>query len=269
MNSILSNKKILILLIVCLAIIAVVFYFVKIRNSQSYKQQQIMDLVAKTTKSMQAEQGDEFNQTEKVNQDLFNQYLLMKNTASGAPLSTSTQNKIVENIVKNDTPSVEAKKYSLSDLKISEKVGTASLKNYGNQLGYILLKDSKNTGSRNELFILQDALRQNNKDILVQLDPKITGYSNIIKDYLSIEVPESASSAHLDLINKTSKVLNDAQSMKLAFQDPAKAISAVSAYKSDVKNLISSIYNLYEYFSKNKINFIKTDYGYIFTSLIK
>lgn len=265
MDFILRNKKIIASAILCLVIIGIFFYFVKVRNPEEYRNQKILDLVAVSSKKMDGE----FNATKKINDDLLGQYFLLKNSNAGGNLSTSTKIALVDTIIKNNLPDIKAKTYSISDLCTINKEDSASLKKYGNALGYILVKDSQNTTKRNEIFILQDALRKNDKNIIKQLDPIIEGYSNIIKDYLAIEVPKSASSFHLSLINNTSKVLSDVQNMRIVFDDPAKSITGISAYKADAKNLALAIYNTVSYFKEKKVNFIKTEYGYIFTSLIK
>jgi type 1 fimbria pilin len=80
------------------------------------------------------------------------------------------------------------------------------------------------------MAILEKALNSDDASQLTKMDAYITANQAFINDLLNINVPSDASKLHLELLNASSDILSNMQSMRNTFVDPVTGMAGMSQY---------------------------------------
>lgn len=209
--------------------------------------------------------GEALTATDQLAKSIFSEYLHLKQ--SGVSLDAINTDQFVNSSLGDGTTANQARKYTLSDLKIIRNTGKEAVKRYGNEMGRII--GTHSVRADHELAILERALEENNPGELQKLDLVIAAYKKILEASLLVEVPEDFASTHLDLMNSFNDVANTIGSMKLVFNDPLRTLIGIRDYQKSAKLLYESLQGTKEYFQRKGIVFERDkEDGYIFTHIL-
>lgn len=216
----------------------------KILVSVDTKNQKTVDL----TKNKSTSEEDT-TLTDQMSRDFMSQYLMA--VKEGIDVTPEVASKIARSTLSMSTYQPSSVVYIKENLKISP-VSKSVLNKYKENINqavmsvYYSVKDEPTS-------ILISALQTENEAELKRLDPIITINKLTIKSLLAMEVPESAVKVHLELLNASSLILSDLESMRVAISDPVKVFSAVGSYTTNLGKFKASLANLDLYLLKNSI----------------
>lgn len=197
--------------------------------------------------------------TDRFARDVFTRYMSLKQ--AGAPVGTDEQVNIANSIAEEYDSAIEFKRYKTTDIKIGVSDTAETIKQYGNILGHIITTYGVN--SRNEGIILKEALENDDPDTLKELDPIIKGYEQYLAQFLLVEVPPSAVSLHLKLLNTLSELTGTVKGMKLVFIDSLQSLISLKSYPSVTFDLFSALGDLQKYLPSKKVEYISGEAGYV------
>lgn len=176
--------------------------------------------------------------TGKFAESFMQDYLSQKTAGASFEDPTAFVNTAVESINKN----TRSKRYSRPDVRTIPDSDVA-VRDYGNSIGKIML--SYPGGKENEINILGRALEANDPSVLKELQPAREAYEGLIRDTLTVPVPESLVNEHLALLSVYEAVLSDIKAMEVMFDDPLYSLARVRVYTEDATNLGYAIQSLY------------------------
>lgn len=198
--------------------------------------------------------------TDIVARDLFAKYLAVKQ--GGGKLDSKTEEELIQSVLTSTDLTPRYRMYTEGELKITENNDLESLKNYGQNMGKILQSNMvKNT---NDILIIQKSIDTNNKELLSQLDEKITAHRKVISASMLIQVPSSAVKIHLKFINTSSKELSSLINLRNIFDDPISGLFAISNYTNTLNEFTVFYNESNQFFSEKNIAFSVNDPGYLF-----
>jgi hypothetical protein len=191
---------------------------------------------------------ENLTQTDKFSRELFATVAVLNQNGE---IDQTTIDKLSTSLTEQIENSAPRKVYAVSDLKITESNTKQTIQKYSNALDALYLKYPTKKGVTT---ILQEFTEdQENFNILLQLDPIINNTNKIIDASLKMQVPESLSLLHLDLINKFQIMVESVSDIKLFESDPLATISAISQYEKNALALVASAKNLTDTI-KQKLN---------------
>ncbi len=213
-------------------------------------------------KFLQSAEAPDLNPTERLSQDFFAEYLAARN--SGTALSDDQKSKLIENIAgSQDLSAPKTNIYGLGDVKTSPDTSAAAIRNYGNTLGSIIIKNST-ADLEGELDILQTALQNQDKAKLDELDPIIARYKEVIKESLTVNVPATAVNLQIEFLNATNDLTESISKMKIVLEDPVSTLKNLTLYSQGRSELIQAVSDFNTFFLKNGVLFAPNEYGYTF-----
>ncbi|OHA47783.1 MAG: hypothetical protein A2541_00740 [Candidatus Taylorbacteria bacterium RIFOXYD2_FULL_36_9] len=203
-------------------------------------------------------------ETEKLAQTFFSQYLASK---SESPLDTTSKQVILDTAISMaEVPNQP--KYTLTSLKINDKIDSTILKEYGNSLGQAFFTGTATEIVDNEVAIMNKVMQTNDEKVLKELDPIIESYQKTINKILLINVPREVTSLHLSFLNDLESIKSDIEKMKLLFSDPVQSMAGIGEYQKVKANLLIDLADIKDYFNQKQINFNQSEYGYILLNII-
>jgi len=149
--------------------------------------------------------------------------------------------------------------FTLDDLTLLNDDSPEAIRLYVNALAGIALDYTLPANAPTEIEILKRAYDTNNPDVLLELDPYVTGYTNMVTRINALAVPSRYASAHLDLLNAYNAVKNDIASFQLAFSDPLYTIIRLKRFEEDVTAMHLTILNMQVIVTEANIEFLPTD----------
>jgi hypothetical protein len=114
----------------------------------------------------------------------------------------------------------------------------------------LILKTRSTQIKDNPVLITNNSLNSGQSSELSKLSSIITTGNLMKSDLLAVIVPKDAVTVHLELLNTSSRVLADIESMKDVYSDPIKSLSGISQYNVDVIDFQNSLKNLNLYFDQ-------------------
>lgn len=202
--------------------------------------------------------------------EFFADYIALRQ--QGQELDEDSKNFLINNTINSlSNKLTSTRQYSISDILTSEDISSAAIKQYGNEMGAIIIEHStdKDNDNEGEVVILRRALENNDAEELKKLDPIILVYRNILRDMLNTIVPQNASSAHLSLVNGVVAIADTIEGMRATFYDPVVALSSAAVYHENVQKLFDGFQDLDKYFKEQNIVFDENDNGHIFAHIIQ
>ncbi|MFZ2253161.1 MAG: hypothetical protein WAW13_03240 [Minisyncoccia bacterium] len=195
--------------------------------------------------------------TGKFSEAFFKDY--MDGKMNGADFSDPTEfiGKAVGAIDANS----QSKRHSRLELSIVSDSDEA-IHAYGNEVAKIMKIHS--AGNKNEAAILQKALTTNDPSLLESLIPVHAAYEAYIVDTLSMEVPQSFVSIHIDLLNTYESILTDIEAMQMAFTDPLYSLARVKGYETDASALYNTLKSIAENLSNAGVSYTNDEDGALF-----
>lgn len=181
--------------------------------------------------------------------------LALRSLNSEESRSDETMAEIGINLAKSNLD----KQYTKNDILVSEDNSSYALRNYGNQVANIAIKNAPPAGTENELMVLNRAFLHDDSETLAGLDPTIVSYEKMLEEMLNTPVPSSLVREHLSLINVYQAILNNVKAFRNVFDDALPAMTRFRRYQADAEALYWAISNLYLKLHENGIQWTKAD----------
>jgi hypothetical protein len=215
----------------------------KILTTVSTQDQKVTDVTPKTS----SDTFDDTTLTAQMARDFFGQYLSV--AKSGQAVTIENANAIAGNVLTlPEYTQTKAVVYVITNIHVNLKTDIDTVKKYNQTLVNSLTKHNAEA-TNDPLAILSIAVSTNNADALRKLDPIIEARKGIIHDLLAMDVPESAATFHLALLNAYSSLLSSLEAMRVTFSDPVKSFSGANQYDTSVANLKVAVQNINTYFN--------------------
>ncbi len=174
--------------------------------------------------------------------DFFAQYVNLKE--SGVTVTADNASQIASNYLKNaPLPTIQAKQYTTNDIKIVENT-PAGLSGYQEAFIADFTKNWPNDPNNNEMLVLKKTFGDNNPSAIDGLSGIITIYERALNTFLLIQVPRSAVTQHLSVLNSLSTYIQTLKMIQSAFTDPMSGYVALNSFMTNQSNLIISMANL-------------------------
>jgi hypothetical protein len=269
------SKKIFVVLIICVAVILSVSIFewrtnIKILglnnnpnltvdsskgsgdNTNQKNWQDILSNITGTTTIVSqgnSQPLDENNLTAKMAQNYFGQFLIL--SQNGNQINQNDADQIAQNAISTSDLAIQAKTYTEKDLNIKPTTDN----NIGKYFDEIDKSFANNTiiVKSSELDILNQAVLSGKQSDIDKLNPIIAGYNQMISDLIKIPVPSEAVNIHLELLNNTSIVATDIESMKSTLTDPIKGLVGIKQFQINYNNFSLSVQKIEAYFRLKKL----------------
>ncbi|MEK7564561.1 MAG: thrombospondin type 3 repeat-containing protein [Patescibacteria group bacterium] len=190
-------------------------------------------------------------ETDKLSRELFSSIAALNQVGE---IDENTVETLAGNLAEKVQNSVQRKTYTINDLKIIKAENSQSIKNYNDDLNKIF---SKEPIKYTVLDVLQKfVIDEENVDvtILKELDPLIKQVNNIIINIISIGVPESLSTSHLEVVNIMQKLSENISDIRLYDTDIVVALSGISQYSKNSESVQVSIEKLSTLINKKLSN---------------
>ncbi len=269
-----NTRKIFVVLIICLAIVASVAIWqwransatsetpantadvvsdnsnTDNANSAAQNWQGILSNIKSDTTSVLAN-NDTTNPTDgtltaQMAQDFFSQYLALKQ--NNGTVTADEANQIAQSTLTGAAyTNATGVQYTAKDLHINAQTSREIVQKYHDVINTSL----KNRALKNKvdpLAILNSAVKNGSTADLAELNPLIVNFKGVVSDLASMSVPADATQVHLDFLNAYSNILANLESMKLTFSDPVKSFAAVSQYKQHLADLQTAVQKIDAYF---------------------
>ncbi len=201
--------------------------------------------------------------TSRFARDFFEKYI--RESAGKESIEEAAQKALIDGSIDAVAAEVADVFYTRASIKTSPDNAPSALRSYGNAVASIL-KSSPGAGE-NEMFILERALQQSNKEEIQRLDITAAAYQKMIDGILALEAPSDLANEHLNLLNTLLAVHNDVVAMRNVFEDPIPALLRVNRYQDDAAGLAYAFDNIRTAFEKRGITFSKDEPGIFFFSL--
>ncbi len=204
--------------------------------------------------------------TQALAREVFSDYMSLRKT--GGNITPEIQEEIAANIIGRTTFGVSsAKTYTQKDFRIDSSNSADALRAYGNAMGQVILTNAPKN-PENELIIIERAVDSQDPKDIAQLNAIITSYQNMLKGFLSVPVPSSAVSLHINILNNFSQVIEVDQGLAKLLKDPVITLAAVKRYQDVATDtgVIFQAVNLY--FKLQGIVFGQGEPGYSFAHLV-
>ncbi len=135
--------------------------------------------------------------------------------------------------------------YLVDDLTVLEQSDSARLSRYGEAIARIFVNNGCEPTTP-DITILETAVRNDQPELLNELDCRIEGYATYEAALLQLPVPASVRFEHLDLLNTMLALKNDLQAFQGVFDDPMYTLVRVRRYQSDAEAVFPALDALYE-----------------------
>lgn len=204
-------------------------------------------------------------ETKKFAVSFFNDVL---KTHGGKDLSDQEKKAILDSSVGRFVSLSTSTLFTRNDIEITQTSDADSVKNYGNALGIVIMRDGKNDQKvDSELVILAQALKDDNASELTKLAPIKAGYARMIADAQTVPVPESLAKEHLLFINSLEAVRTDIEGFEKTFSDPLMSYVRFKRYMSDAEGLTKAVDGVRAGLEREHVVYEKTEPGQFFFSL--
>lgn len=179
-------------------------------------------------------------------------------------LTPENQAKIATDLSASVSQILEPKTYTTSDIKIAQDETPVSIKQYGNEVAYVL-GTTLTQGNTNEAVSLSNYLNKGDPAELQKIAETNKNYKKAVSELLVISIPKSAVQNHLLLLNSVNYFGRAIEGMAMVDDDPLVALVSLQSYQSGADKIMDSLKKLVSYFKDSKISFTSKDYGYIFS----
>ncbi|MFA6094571.1 MAG: hypothetical protein WC757_01640 [Candidatus Paceibacterota bacterium] len=200
--------------------------------------------------------------TDTISREFFTEYLRAK--SNGTDIDQTWQDQTVQNVINKNIANIVYKQYTTKDLAISVTETTNSIKTYGNLLAEILLTETQATSD--EITIITTAMESQDTAKLAELDVIIRGYKELIRNLLSVSVPQSASTPHLALVNNLQKLVTNIEAMKFIVEDSFQGMISVIEHRKNATAVSITLQTFGKYFTEKGISYEQGNSGYMFQS---
>src|SRR3989338_6361505 len=269
------SNKILTILIICFGIVVAIYLFEKtpkqisqnntspsqnidvgsvnsIENTSNDDWKKILVSIGQSSTTVLTNQNPEVFDgttiTSQVAKDFFSQYLLAK--GGGGTVTVDMANKISDSVLSNTNyTQINGPIYIAENLHIKQDENLDIIKSYKTTLN-LILKTRSTQVTDSPVTAINKATKAGGQDALLRLDSTISIAKGLVSDLLQMNVPKSAVSAHLALLNATSDVVSDLEAMRVAFTDPIRGLAGIGQYNSDMIKFQNALIEVNKYLAQ-------------------
>jgi hypothetical protein len=168
-------------------------------------------------------------------------------------------------MVQQEAIKMISKKYSYTDIIVSQTETKESIKKYGNNLSLLLGQVISEKRMKDDFQAMEFYLQTDNQDYLKTIQSDGEAVEQVIEKILLLPVPPSSAVYHLIVLNQMESYKDTLNNMAKAKDDPLRATIAFKRYPDEMVEVILLYKKLSEYFSLKKIVFTHSEQGYVFT----
>jgi hypothetical protein len=194
-----------------------------------------------TLENEQTEGEEELTQTDRFSRELFS---TISTLSQNGPIDQATADELGSTLAEQIKNPPVQKVFLTSDLKIIKDSSTQAIKTYDAALISIY---AKHPTGRTVIDVLQDfVIDEENVNVtaLEDLDPIITQINGIMDEMLKMNVPQSLSVLHLDVINGLERLVENIANIKLFEIDVVVSLGAISQYETNTDLLEQAVKKL-------------------------
>ena len=199
------------------------------------------------------------NITDQLSQDIFKNFMAVDQNQGS--VSADAQSLILQSATSKSYMQLDATTYNSSDIKILDKTTPSNTREYGNQLGYIIYTYSVKTGTEGDVDIIKKYLETKDVTLLKKLDKFIESYKNILKNTLSIGVPDNFISQDVAYVNSLSLTVASLTKIRDTENDPLGTLVYLESYMKGVSGISQSMSSFVQEFTGEGIIFRDNEYG--------
>lgn len=176
--------------------------------------------------------------TDEISQDLFTQFWQIHKAGlqSDDKVLSSFSDRFASQVAAAAAPNL----YTVNDIRIAATANPSAVSAYAKQVTNLL----KSVPISDAAIIANNALQENGKSSLAEIDPIIKSYRSILTSLKAMSVPPSLASQHLNLINAVSTILFNAEALRRADVDPVRGLAALSIYVQGLQMFSDSLADL-------------------------
>ncbi len=179
--------------------------------------------------------------TDQLARDVLSQYLII--AKNGQEVTSDVASQIAQNALSLPDYKPSSVTYIRENLKIVKKSDPLTYEAYSQKINQALMSVYYDV-KVDPINILVKSLQSDTETELKKLDPLITINKNTIKTLVEMEVPEGAVALHLNLLNSSSKILTNLESMRVAVTDPVKVFTVIGDYSTNMMNFGKAVNEL-------------------------
>jgi len=166
-------------------------------------------------------------------------FAIIMSLQESGDLDETTMQSVGDTIGEKITATPILDKYTKGML-LTIKSNPANNKAYGEKLATLMDKyDQKDIGR--ELTFISVGLTSNDPQAFVEAESVASAYREFSEEALKIQVPNTLSDTHLDLVNNYEKVAKSIEGMAQMLVDPIVGMKAIINYKKYTDALIANI----------------------------
>lgn len=192
--------------------------------------------------------------TEQVSISLM-ENIMTSESMGGAGISND---ELVKQSTNRALNSIKDKVYTEREITIIPEVTPEIVRDYGNTIATIFSNNDVK-GMRNELLILEDAVRTKDQKYFDQVLEKAQMFAKNRDMMLELPVPTTLAKEHLALINIFNVLSNDLKAMTEIEKDPLKSLLRLRGYEVNSSTLALAMQNMYFGLSKYPSAFSASD----------
>lgn len=199
--------------------------------------------------------------------DKFSQQFLedLIRASAGRTLSEEEKVQFVQTSTEKLVAETSDDLFTQADFTITRSNSPADYRAYGNLLAEKILNNS--IQNENELLILQRAVKNEDPEVLVALEPIATAYKGMQSALMDIPVPSGLAKEHSDLVNTLVMIHTDIVAMRHSFEDPIGALVRIQRYQDDAEGLFYAFDNIRTKLEASGIAYASDESGIFLFSL--
>lgn len=208
---------------------------------------------------------DTLTATNKFGRGLFSQYVSLKQVGlmnDPTIVSSTISSLLAQSYSNSDMP----KEYSLSDIHINPDTSVEALKQYGNVTGTLF---ATNAPLKDDATLALAGMQKKDPNYKEELDANIVKYKTVLARLLTILVPKSVSSYHLNIINGTSQMIYIASALQVSESDPMRAMGGLKMYGTAFPLVIQNMTMLRNALGVSGITYLPNEGGSFYKLIIQ
>lgn len=183
-----------------------------------------------TTGQASIEGQENLTQTDKFSRELFSTMASLDQTGAVDQDTIEKLSDSLNNQIQNSTP---RKIYVSSDLKITQDNSPQAIKKYNDTLDSIYTKYPIKGDALDILGRFTGDGDNVNVSVLAELDPIVSQINKIETAMAKMDVPQSLSSLHLNVLNGIERVVENLSDIRLYDTDPVVSLSGITQYQKN------------------------------------
>lgn len=177
-----------------------------------------------------------------------------------------TKQDAVNELMAEEASKIAVTTYLIKDIRVSKSDSKETIKNYGNTIAPLLknIMSSKQIGD--DVNSLQGFTDTKKASSLIPLTKNRDRLNILLKQLLAVEVPPSAITQHILLLNRVALYRDNVDNMSRLDSDPVRSTLVFGKYQDTLLLLAKLPDQFFSYFNTQNVAFSSEEPGYIFTT---